>query len=676
MTPRSRRSSPARCPLPRDAAMPWLDDALKPVSASSRLRWNIPALQDTGSLVLEAGLLRHKRGRRALLAYRLEGAGPLRDLVGKSRARGLDIRAYRTQKALYARGFDGTDPDGISVPKPLGVVPEWRLWVQLREPGTPLETRVLHGSFPAAAQAIRKVARAAGRLHESGVPTARVHTMADELEILAEWLVRAGRVHPGMAHLLDRVFDAAVRLSRRIDRPGSTGVHRDFHPGQFLVSGERLVMMDLDLHAHGDPVLDHGNFLAHLTELALRHRGDPEALAGLEAAYREEVLSGPLDVPPPLLAGWHALSLARHVGISTARPGRSETTGPLAELVLERLEAAGAALARGPVSPRGPLPSDRRSGTVRTAPGGEWRKALAAAGLAIVTACLPLGDLQAQARHELTPGVDVATLYDSNVNRDAVDPRGLAGVVTTGILRHRWRGTTDIRTEYEIGVHQYNGDTPWNRISHKARLDARRPAGSWATAGLAAEFQVRGSGDDRSLGDQLSLEPSLRADLGPRTELRSRLISRFRWNREIADGAPVVRSESALLAATDLSHEIGDRTEVEMDLRYEWNRSETGRRDFQGPRVEIGVVRSLTERDELRVELEWRDRRYVSRTVEILGEDVLREDTRWTPRIVWERSFNRYLVTRVEYEFESRGSNDPDKRMGNHELIVGARVLR
>ena len=113
-----------------------------------------------------------------------------------------------------------------------------------------------------------------------------------------------------------------------------------------------------------------------------------------------------------------------------------------------------------------------------------------------------------------------------------------------------------------------------------------------------------------------------------------------------------------------------------MDLRYEWNRSETGRRDFQGPRVEIGVVRSLTERDELRVELEWRDRRYVSRTVEILGEDVLREDTRWTPRIVWERSFNRYLVTRVEYEFESRGSNDPDKRMGNHELIVGARVLR
>jgi hypothetical protein len=101
--------------------------------------------------------------------------------------------------------------------------------------------------------------------------------------------------------------------------------------------------------------------------------------------------------------------------------------------------------------------------------------------------------------------------------------RGSRGSSTTGILRYRVRGFHDLRTEYEIGLHQYDRETPWNRVSHKFRADGRRPMGSFGTLGLVAEYQVRGSGgEDRSLGDQFSVEPSFRRELLPSTELEVR----------------------------------------------------------------------------------------------------------------------------------------------------------
>jgi thiamine kinase-like enzyme len=63
-------------------------------------------------------------------------------------------------------------------------------------------------------------------------------------------------------------------------------IHRDFYPDQILVDRDRLWLVDLDLCCQGDPALDIGNFIAHITEQSLRQTGDPSAMEQ-EAALRE-----------------------------------------------------------------------------------------------------------------------------------------------------------------------------------------------------------------------------------------------------------------------------------------------------------------------------------------------------------------------------------------------------
>lgn len=602
-------------------------------------------------------------------------------MVGKVRSKGLDLASFRVQKAFFEANFNRSSSDEVIVPRPVGVIPRWRMWLQGWEAGTPLESMILSPDRRDAIAHVRRVGRAALRLHDAGVRAQRCHAVGDEIRILSSWLERAGRARPELKGKLDRIFATALRVARELDGAPTTGVHRDLHPGQFLVASDRLVILDFDLYAEGDPALDHGNFLAHLTELSVRHFGDPGELDQVEGAYREEISLGREGLEPPRIDGWHALSLARHVGLSTARPGRSDTTEALVELSIARLEAASAPVTRNALPAPDPAtaaakPDPRAPAGLGCSTGAKQSGTGLRGGVALLALLLlPVAEVHAQVRHTFTPGLDVTTLYDSNVNRRALESRGLAGVVTTGIARYRRRAETDFRAEYEIGIHRYNEDTPWNRVSHKARMDARRRVGSRGTAGVVAEFQVRGSGEDRSLGDQLSVEPSIRASLAPWAQIRSRLISRKRWNRESVGGVSTVRAESAALAAVDLRLEVGDRTDLEFEIRHERNRSDTGRRDFRGPRLELAFSRQLTERDALSVELEWRTRSYRSRTVRVGEEEVLRKDTRLTPHIALERSFSRHLVTRLAYQFEARRSNDPARRVNAHELSLSARVL-
>jgi aminoglycoside phosphotransferase (APT) family kinase protein len=220
------------------------------------------------------------------------------------------------------------------VPEPVGVVPEFRMWLQRRVRGVTVGA-LLAG--PDGVALARRVAAAIRKVHHAGVPATRHHAMADELRILHECLPRVSALRPEFAARIARLLAACDRLAAGVPVPHPCGIHRDFYPAQVIVDGARLWLLDFDLYCAGDPGLDAGNFIAHVTEESLRLRGDAGALRGVESVLEEHFveLAGP--TVRPAVRAYTTLTLARHVYLSTQFPQRSAFTGALLNLCEQRL---------------------------------------------------------------------------------------------------------------------------------------------------------------------------------------------------------------------------------------------------------------------------------------------------------------------------------------------------
>lgn len=323
-----------------DVKIPFLEQTLDLVQAQAQLQTAIPSLTQ----VTTATLVRHKPGRRALVEYRAETvSGPL-TLLGKIRAKGTDVASYQVQQALWKNGWSADSGDRCSIPEPLGLVSAWHMALQRKVPGIP-STQLLptdSGLFLA-----RRIAALAHKLHHTPVPTAKTHTLADELAILRDRLPQVAEQHPHWATRIEAVLSACDRLATQFPLTSQlTGIHRDFYPDQILVDadhpgGQRLWVVDLDLYCLGSPAVDIGNFIAHMTEQSLRELRDAAALRDRELALQEAYLSPAADTgigtTAPEIELYTVLTLVRHVHISTQISSRRPYTEALLSLVETRL---------------------------------------------------------------------------------------------------------------------------------------------------------------------------------------------------------------------------------------------------------------------------------------------------------------------------------------------------
>src|SRR5438093_7807496 len=254
-------------------------------------------------------------------------------LIGKVRVRRYGKSGYRLLDAFWNAGFRSDSQDGISVPEPIGTVSKFRMWLQRKVHGRPA-TDLL--AAPAGVAIARKIAEAACKLHRAEVPAERRHTMADELNILKTRLPAVAPPGSLWGRRIARLLDAADRLGAATPEPTTCGIHRDFYADQVIVDGERLFLLDFDRYCEGDPALDIGNFLGHVTEQSLRTLGDAGALADREHAIEERFveLSG---VAPATVQAYATLTLVRHVYLSTLFPERRPFTLSLIELCEARL---------------------------------------------------------------------------------------------------------------------------------------------------------------------------------------------------------------------------------------------------------------------------------------------------------------------------------------------------
>jgi hypothetical protein len=323
-----------------DPMMPFLPAAITPASVERKLALACPDLMGGRPRVCAIRVIRHKLGRRCLIEYDLESPdspGGVVTVIGKARAKGVDRAAVLLAQTLRRAGFGDDASDGVSVPEPVGAVSAFGMWLQRKVPGVPA-TDLLEGDCGVALA--RRVAGGLNKLHRAGVAAPQRHTRADELAILDRYLTDLACERPKWAQRLRRLLDACRRLAATTPDPDRRGIHRDFYPDQVLVGCGRLYLLDFDLYSEGDPALDAGNFLGHVTEQSLRSTGKPDALADRERAFEDRFVELTGERCRAAVRAYGLLTLARHVALSTRFAERHPWTERLLELCEDRLAAA------------------------------------------------------------------------------------------------------------------------------------------------------------------------------------------------------------------------------------------------------------------------------------------------------------------------------------------------
>jgi hypothetical protein len=324
-----------------DAELPTLALAIDPAVVAQHFRRGLPRLAgEEGHVIVKAiRVVRHKPHKRCVIEYdvRIERPGAAREkatLLGKIRARRYGREGFRLQEAFWSAGFRKRCADNIAVPEPIGVLPKFQMWLQRKVRGA------TSGALLAGADGVvlaRRIAEAIHKVHRAAVPAAKSHTMADELRILHDCLPRVSEARPELRQRIGQLLAACDRLGASVPAPKACGIHRDFYPAQVIVDGARLWLIDLDLYCMGDPGLDVGNFIGHMTEESLRTFGDAAALRDREIAMEERFIELSGESARPAVHAYTTLTLARHVSLSMQFPERTPFTERLLDLCGARL---------------------------------------------------------------------------------------------------------------------------------------------------------------------------------------------------------------------------------------------------------------------------------------------------------------------------------------------------
>ncbi len=292
--------------------------------------------------VEDVALVRIRPNRRCLLRFRLAWPDGRRCAVlGKVRAKGADRRSFAIQQRLADCAFSPTSADGLSVPAVAGLVPDRNMWCQYEVDGVNAETQLLSGGTAATALAERCAAAVFKLHHSADIVPDRQHSIADELRILDQRLQQAGPARPSLAPRLRAVAVACHQLARRLPPATARPIHRDFYPEQIVVDDGRLYLLDFDLCCLGDPLLDVGNFVAHLLELGLRFHGSTQPLEPLVTHFSRHYQRLQGDNSQAAIDVWTLLALARHIQISIRISDRNRLTESVLEEVERRLRGVG-----------------------------------------------------------------------------------------------------------------------------------------------------------------------------------------------------------------------------------------------------------------------------------------------------------------------------------------------
>ena len=267
---------------------------------------------------------RHKVGRRCMIELEFATARGKKILLGKASAKRFKKRALDTQKKLFRfYGFDYESSDRISVPKTRGFHRRWRMWFQDKINATSASQLLDNGELGSYS---RQIAQAISKLHHCDFAPKTIHSIGDELNILETRLRTVGNCLPQYSPRIVEIVSGCHKLADSMGTLTERTIHRDFYQDQILFTEDRTFLVDLDLVATGPAEIDIGNFVAHLSEHALRTHGNADHWANIES----QIINHWLELNPGSIRHnidiLKYISFARHISISQTIKDRNHMT--------------------------------------------------------------------------------------------------------------------------------------------------------------------------------------------------------------------------------------------------------------------------------------------------------------------------------------------------------------
>ena len=257
----------------------------------------------------------------------------------------------------------------------------------------------------------------------------------------------------------------------------------------------------------------------------------------------------------------------------------------------------------------------------------------------------------------------LSTVFDSNVEHDERRLRSFGLVPSFGFHFQNDAEKPSFEAEYEVGFHRYTRTDSFDRVSHYFTSAYRRRLSGRFSTRTTAEVSLKGSSEDRDVNNQYSLEQQLQYRLTPTARLSAFAAYRIKRYPLVDAGKNAIDP----YVGGKFQHELKGGREWELSYRYDKNRSQDPKDRYVRWTYDAQFSTPLfrARRDLLTVEARYSPRLY-ARQIKVDGERVARKDRRWVFEVDYERPLARDVRLGLDYKFETRGSNDPDKPFDAH----------
>jgi len=116
-------------------------------------------------------------------------------------------------------------------------------------------------------------------------------------------------VWPGTADMVEPLLAELQALVPQLDSTDPAPIHGDMAAGQFLWTGDRLLLLDWDMFGYADPAYDAGHFVAQLERRCALDRTLPPEAGCWPGCFRDAYLAAMPQVSPRNVSFYRALTL-------------------------------------------------------------------------------------------------------------------------------------------------------------------------------------------------------------------------------------------------------------------------------------------------------------------------------------------------------------------------------
>lgn len=253
-------------------------------------------------------------------------------------------RAHKTHFDLHQRA--ATLATHLVVAKPIIYAGEQRTLVTTAVPGTTL-SEIIEGGL-GSVDAVKSAARAVAQFHQLDVDAPR-RSLAEDMARLRKSQDFLASARPDLAGEVGGIVQA---VALGLESAPSSLIHGDLKPDHILIAGDRVGLIDFDLLAVADPVVDVAHLLAFLHKPEKRSRSLGQATENVGQVFVDEYFSHVPGSWRARLPLYHAMTSIHRAASLSKRPRANQKYR-----VEDVLQEGQAFLARGA---DGSLPSYKR----------------------------------------------------------------------------------------------------------------------------------------------------------------------------------------------------------------------------------------------------------------------------------------------------------------------------